>query len=497
MNLFIDSQSTALTLNAESWTGLIDRLERLGYEPLIRKAAQTFCSVFGGASEDVLLRDEVDDEEAERDLDLIRRRLLNLEKLGYAWGIDHLRTGRAPDFEGELFFSDDGAGILFLTLVSLKKSTDESKTELQCQLRAGFIGDQDNKAFLKEFVDAITRALDEMDVESKWARDAISSKTFDEFAAAADNSVYKSANALPEKEMRAAKALEPSSARDVAMMVRRSGVILAKELLKQKAEQAADIIKHVDSLLQVDLLHQEYVVICSKTGAHVNRVESREIIEQMSRLGVLCSCGKPISEEQIEGLLSADPMLNKMLDSNYWMTTSVIRLLNTLNIPSEKILVNCQDERDDVQMLVDVDGTLVLLDLRDDEFSMGNAYDLGSRIAIHRPKLAMIVTTRGIASEVKEHFKRVKPEAQMVYVANLLQLEATLKKVVEGVRTMRTRAWLSCFQTMLSFPLHTVLLPKLQGGSKLEIPHVVSSVQLQPEPADAAATLSTPGSVTR
>ena len=134
----------------------------------------------------------------------------------------------------------------------------------------------------------------------------------------------------------------------------------------------------------MDLLHQEYVVICSKTGAHVNRVESREIIEQMSQLGVLCSCGKHIAEEQIEGLLSSDLVLHKMLDSHYWMTASIVRLLNSLNIPSNRILINCEDGAEDVQMLVDIDGTLVMFELKDSEFGLGGAYALSSRIGIHR-----------------------------------------------------------------------------------------------------------------
>ena len=248
-----------------------------------------------------------------------------------------------------------------------------------------------------------------------------------------------------------------------------------------KAEQASELIKYVDQLLQADLVHQEYVVICSKTNAHVNRVESRETIEQMGALGVLCSCGKNIAQEPIEGLLAADPSLQRMLDSNYWMTATVVRLLNGLGISSDRILLHVPDESDNVEFIVDVDGSIVLFDMKDSEFSLTQAYSLGARIALQRPKLAFIVSSRGITQEVKDHFKRVKPETQIVYVANMLQLEATVRKVIDSMRVNRAKAWLLSFQSMMTtFPLSTVLLPKLQN-ERFEIPHVVTSVQLQPE----------------
>jgi hypothetical protein len=138
------------------------------------------------------------------------------------------------------------------------------------------------------------------------------------------------------------------------------------------------------------------------------------------------------------------------------------------------------DEADNVEFIVDVDGTLVLFDMKDSEFGLTQAYSLGARIALQRPKIAFIVSSRGISQEVKDHFKRVKPETQIVYVANMLQLEATVRKVVEGMRLARAKTWLLCFQSMMSFPLPTVLLPKLQN-EKFEIPHVVTSVQVQQE----------------
>ena len=84
--------------------------------------------------------------------------------------------------------------------------------------------------------------------------------------------------------------------------------------------KASTARKPIEQLLQANLFKQEYIVVCSKTGAHVNRAESRDTIEQMAKLGVLCSCGKHISEEPIESIISSDVMMLKLLEKSNWLT---------------------------------------------------------------------------------------------------------------------------------------------------------------------------------
>ena len=91
MNLFIDSLSASFSYASDSFESLIDRLERVGYEPLMRKAAQGFCNVFGGSPDDLAISRLAEDEESEdleRECEFARRRLMNLEKMGYDWGFD-------------------------------------------------------------------------------------------------------------------------------------------------------------------------------------------------------------------------------------------------------------------------------------------------------------------------------------------------------------------------------------------------------------------------
>ena len=140
--------------------------------------------------------------------------------------------------KGELYFPDEGRSLLFLIMVEngpARKTPEESGSDTVSCLRVGFIGDQDNKDVFKEFAGAVSKALRAQGVDCEWTPDVLENKVFEQFVKDDRDHNYRLATAVQEKELRAAKVLENASVRDVAMMVRRSGVILAKELLKQKA----------------------------------------------------------------------------------------------------------------------------------------------------------------------------------------------------------------------------------------------------------------------
>ena len=92
MNLSIDSYSASFDYNRDGLLKLIDRLERLGYKPLVRKAAKEFANIFGGNADNLrTLAASDDSEERLYTGELNRRRLLTLEKHGYDWNIDGMR----------------------------------------------------------------------------------------------------------------------------------------------------------------------------------------------------------------------------------------------------------------------------------------------------------------------------------------------------------------------------------------------------------------------
>ncbi|HEY9712063.1 MAG TPA: hypothetical protein V6C72_01260, partial [Chroococcales cyanobacterium] len=500
MNLCVDSKSISYNYSLNSLENLVDRLERAGYEPLVRKALETLCSSLGGSADDIfsLLAKDVrmkGSREVEHEASL--RRLVDLERLGYSWQADGSKgIGPIHKVAGELFFTEDHAGILFLTVVEYAGKGADSKTPGTCKVRVGYLGDPEEKSHFNRFAEEVARAYEDIGVDLKgsFVRDEFQSHQFQRLAATDSDANYHFAPAISDKDSKAAKVLESKEVREIGTLVRNAGVILAKELLKQSTENPAGLIKFVDSLLQSDLLRQEYVVICSKTGGHVLRVENRDALERMSHLGVLCSCGQPISSEPMEGLLAADPMLHRMLDGNYWLVATVIRQLHALGVPSERIMIHSSDDGQDVEFIVDLDGTLVMFEFTDGEFGINQALIISPRIGIYQPKILFVAATAGISADVQEHFARTRPDTEVVYVPDVEQLESSVRETVDGIRMGRALAWIASFQSLLTFPLAPVLLSNLRGSAKSQSLQMMSSLQIH-APAEPAKAASIPANI--
>jgi hypothetical protein len=63
---------------------------------------------------------------------------------------------------------------------------------------------------------------------------------------------------------------------------------------------------------------------------------------------------------------------------------------------------------DEIDLCADISGELTLFELKDKEFSLGNAYSFGAKLGIVRPDHPVIVTTEHVGGDAKEHFERAE-----------------------------------------------------------------------------------------
>lgn len=270
------------------------------------------------------------------------------------------------------------------------------------------------------------------------------------------------ANRLSDEELIFAEVLRDDLTRNLSITVKSSGGILATDLIRKSGTKANDVEVFFDEMSRNNLLAREYVVICSKSSNQINKVDSKEKIDKMAELGILCSCGRPIQNEKIQELYSPTPLLRRMLDQSYWMTAKLVSTLKGLNISENRILLNLQEGAEEVDAFADIDGSLLMFELKDNEFSMGHAYPFSGRIGLYRPEYAIIVSTKGISPDVREYFSRVKPGAKIVYIGNLSELESNLERIISQIRSARAEFVLSLLEPIAStsFPLTRALVEK-------------------------------------
>ena len=250
----------------------------------------------------------------------------------------------------------------------------------------------------------------------------------------------------PSAEERDAVALlKNKEIRSLALAVKASGGLLIRDLQKHMGSSTTQPSEMVQKLKDAGLVDSEIVVICSKSQAQVARVPSVSAIAELTKLGMKCACGRKISEEKVEEALSATDLARSLLDKARWMTILLIDALNSLGIPRSSIIVEHNLGGDEIDCIANISGELVLFELKDKEFNLGNAYSFGAKLAIVKPRHPIIVTTEHVGGDAKEHFNRAKEAekessaARYYPVSTPAEGRATDITYIEGLENLAPR----------------------------------------------------------
>jgi hypothetical protein len=208
-------------------------------------------------------------------------------------------------------------------------------------------------------------------------------------------------------ELAAAEVLSEKDARTLAIAIKQASGLLVGDLSRQLPQDARSRTEQIrDSLQNSGIVTAETVVICKKTNAQVSRVPDQSVLVTLAREGLRCACGNTITDEKVDTAVSISDRGQWLLDGSHWFTLLLINGLVEFGVPLDRILVDQVSGGDEMDCIADVGGEIVLFELKDKEFNLGNAYSFGAKIGIIEPEHAVIVTTQYIGNDAKEHFAR-------------------------------------------------------------------------------------------
>lgn len=202
------------------------------------------------------------------------------------------------------------------------------------------------------------------------------------------------------------RALSDPEVRRLAINIKSSrGGLLSKELAKYVgAEEHRKNL--IDQLLSEGVVIKEVVVVCSSTQQQIVRVVDRTSLDKLAQDGLRCACGKAINEEIPEDLLILTDLAVILLDKSRWLSVLVREELTSLGVPREDVLLECVIGADEIDCIALVGGELTIFELKDKEFSVGNAYSFGAKMGLSGAEQSVIVTTEFVSPDVKAHFNR-------------------------------------------------------------------------------------------
>lgn len=463
---------TAFEGAADEFDKIVKSLEQKGYAPLISQAKERFLEPFLAGT---------DTESRQAFIKLSSRRVSELTVMDPFYR-RRIHAREELPATSELYLSKSG-DILYTALVlpqpprslrdtratPVRVKTKQGHTK--AYFEAGYIGQDANLHSFELFVALLTELLKGQGSAPDWKSRKWISPKFLRIAESKDKE-FVSGSKLSPKDLEMASQFEDSANRSLALVVKTSGGILASDLAKKSGTKPDEVRKRIETLIGTGFVAREYVVICRKTSNQINRCESKEALEQLDKMGVRCSCGRPLSGERVEELFVPTSNLKQMLDQSYWMTARLVQALAKVNIREERVLLGIREGSEEVDAFVDLDGRLLMFELKDDEFSMGHAYPFGGRIGLYNPDVAAIVSTKGIDTEVKEYFKRIRPGAQIIYIDELKELPLKIQDLADLIRSENAMQVLAQFDPMASVSLRLSTLMARRIGIE---PRVVES----------------------
>ena len=449
MSLEFSAESTPFEADEKTIVTLITSLSHAGYKPLLREAKSTFIAALTGREDAFLSAETIDLDE----------RLYRYAQMD----VTDNECRRIP-IAGDVFVPKARTGLLYLLLYSEDNEGEPSTAhEASRRLEAGCITGDYVIAELQEFLLTLSIALQEIGAEASWSRVQNRNQRFLILSRSKDLG-FAPGDGMTDEEVRACDILSESHIREFAAVLKQSRQMSLADV--PGAEMA-----WVSKLEAANLLTKEYVVICRQTSAPVNRLKRRERLEQISQMGVLCSCGNPIGSEKLEELLVATALLQRMLDRSFLISAKLMEALRRFGVSQDQFLFSMHDNPAQVEALIDLDGKLLFIEVHEENFSTRDAYRFAARLGSYKPDYSFILAAAGMAAGTKEQFNKMATEGRIACVTSLTDLMIALTRVVDEIRNAQIVAVLEQFETMahIGVPVRDLLLARIQAPTQAEV----------------------------
>ena len=318
------------------------------------------------------------------------------------------RSGSAPDtWEiAEVFMVDGG----LLVIGASKPAQSVRYIDLPDGGIRRTIGESDvTRVEMFAFVPTLEMARSILDSISRVASASLGIELKDYYYANRDfESIRQEAvvEELPDTDtdLRAARTLADRTSRTLAVSIKSSRGLLVRDM--REIVDSGDSVDLVDNLIAGGVASREVVIVCGASQTQIARVPDKKSLAKLAKDGLRCACGKPIDQESAEDLITITDVGALLLDKSRWLSVLVRHELMALGVPSADILLECQLGSDEIDCIAKISGELAMFELKDKEFSMGNAYSFSAKMSVIKPKYSIIVSTDKVDVAVKGHFAR-------------------------------------------------------------------------------------------
>lgn len=399
------------------------------------------------------------------------------------WLINELTAEGSPAVIGDLIMVDPE------TLFYYKMEKGQDFVEV------GIISKGDSKS-LVSFCSQVSEILQNSDVNA-------TGDWFDvEYGSEVQQSIRESSKTLEPsaQEIQASRFLEEELARRFLERIKGAEATSLYKLVDPKDLPRVGPI--VDKLEKMGLLTKDFVVICSKTGQPILKVSSRSAIEETSTDANKCFlCGKPLSQETIDEIVSCSDFGKKLVENDYWFPVRLLSALESYGIPLKEVGVQAA-ENGLVNLFLVLNGQIYLFVLINRKLTLDDAYFISAYISAFTINHALIISTDKISSIMKRHIEDSNKDTTLSFVDYLKNFDNTITYFLMEREKAYLEKVLEPFTPLTPISIQTLVLKRVARenpalfAEEKPLPRDVAPPAAPPsvEKAAAVTVQSTPAS---
>jgi len=229
---------------------------------------------------------------------------------------------------------------------------------------------------------------------------------------------------IPPETIPVLELLEDRGFRSTVVRTRQAKDPTLTNIVKSTGLHKSTVRRHLDKALAQNVITRHYNAVCKSCGGALARVASLEKIAHLASDGVSCAkCKTPLTDQSFEECFLVDEKIGKLLDGSKWMCMYLRHHLRPF-VATGTILTGVIDGPNELDLIANVDGSLLLAELKDAQFSIGHAYSFVGKCSQYRPDIAVICTTEHVDKDVKEYLENTGISAY--YIEGLTDIRKDL-----------------------------------------------------------------------
>ena len=180
---------------------------------------------------------------------------------------------------------------------------------------------------------------------------------------------------------------------------------------------------------RLGVVSRQLDVVCKSCAQVMARVPDRDALANLVDKGMSCAkCKTRVSRRCFEPCFFVESSAGQLLDGSKWMGLLVREALQECGISSSLVRTEVIDGPNELDLVANLDGELLFMELKDNRFSIGHAYSFVGKCSQYNPDYSLIVASNGVDADVKDYVSNTGVKAH--YLESLDSLDTGLQSLL-------------------------------------------------------------------